>query len=194
MLGESYAIISYAVATETNKESLKVTFSKLEHQSPFAELVKRNPILRQEFRKLGSALEGIARPCNLCLISGGETTVTVKGEGQGGRNQELALAFSLKLYHLQQQMPSSSISLANIALVAFGTDGQDGPTDAAGAIGQASIVSAAMKQGLDAEMYLKQSDSYSFFSMLDGGRYHIKTGLTGTNVMDLHLILFITSH
>lgn len=111
----------------------------------------------------------------LCLIAGGETTVTVKGNGKGGRNTELALAFGMAIQ-----------GEAGVTFLSAGTDGTDGPTDAAGAISTGEMLSQAWKRGLDPQDYLTRNDSYSFFKAIDG---LVITGPTGTNVMDLQLIL-----
>jgi len=116
-----------------------------------------------------------------CLLSGGETTVTVKGNGLGGRNQELALAFAIEIEGRD-----------GITLLSAGTDGTDGPTDAAGAIVDGETLSLAKLYGIDAVSYLENNDTYSFFERLDflsGKRYHLITGPTGTNVMDVQIIL-----
>ena len=116
-----------------------------------------------------------------CLVSGGETTVTVQGTGRGGRNQELALAFAL-------QMDGHS----GVSLLSAGTDGSDGPTDAAGAIVNGGTVAQARRLGIDPEKHLNNNDSYGFFAQLDalsGGASHFITGPTGTNVMDMQLLL-----
>lgn len=115
----------------------------------------------------------IARPA--CLIAGGETTVTLRGDGKGGRNQELALAAALQLS-----------GWSAITLLSGGTDGIDGPTDAAGALADSQTLSRAQAQGLDARAFLDRHDSYSFFAALDD---LVITGPTGTNVMDLQIIL-----
>jgi glycerate 2-kinase len=117
----------------------------------------------------------------LCLLSGGETTVTVQGSGTGGRNQELALAFALEI-----------AGEKGITLLSAGTDGTDGPTDAAGAMVDGETVRRAEKQGISPGDYLAQNDSYGFFSRYDavtGDHTHIKTGPTGTNVMDIQVIV-----
>ena len=111
----------------------------------------------------------------ICLISGGETTVTVRGQGKGGRNTELALAFALEIKDTE-----------GITLISAGTDGTDGPTDAAGAIVTGETIQKASFHNLDPEAYLKNNDSYTFFSKT--GELLI-TGPTGTNVMDLQIIL-----
>ncbi len=111
----------------------------------------------------------------ICLISGGETTVTVKGKGKGGRNTELALVFALEVK-----------GMSNITLLSAGTDGTDGPTDAAGAIVSGETIQKAKLFNLDPEACLVNNDSYTFFSKT--GELFI-TGPTGTNVMDLQIIL-----
>jgi hydroxypyruvate reductase len=116
-----------------------------------------------------------------CLLFGGETTVTVRGNGKGGRNQELALAFA-----------SEIIGQAGITLLSAGTDGTDGPTDAAGAVVDGSTISKGRELGIHPEAYLKNNDSYSFFAELDAladEKHHFITGPTGTNVMDLQVVL-----
>ncbi len=116
-----------------------------------------------------------------CLLSGGETTVTVTGAGTGGRNQELALAFAREIAGTE-----------GITLLSAGTDGTDGPTDATGAVVDGTTVQGAAERGLDAAAHLERNDSYVFFDRYDalnGGRSHVKTGPTGTNVMDLQIML-----
>ncbi|MFQ5466046.1 MAG: glycerate kinase [Thermodesulfobacteriota bacterium] len=116
----------------------------------------------------------------LCLISGGETTVEVRGGGMGGRNQHLALAFALEVEGME-----------GVTLLSAGTDGTDGPTDAAGAVVDGGTARLARAHGLDPSKFLEESDSYTFFERLDaeaGGSLHLKTGPTGTNVMDVQII------
>ncbi|MGD8352519.1 MAG: glycerate kinase [Nitrospirota bacterium] len=110
-----------------------------------------------------------------CLIAGGETTVTVRGTGKGGRNTELALAFSLEVEGME-----------GITLLSAGTDGTDGPTDAAGAVVDGSTARDARQAGVDPREYLDNNDSYTFFERAGG---LLKTGPTGTNVMDVDIIL-----
>ena len=112
-----------------------------------------------------------------CLIAGGETTVTITGKGKGGRNQELALSSVNELRGLE-----------NIILIALGTDGDDGPTDAAGAVVTGESAQRAERLGLDAADYLSENDAYPFFEKLGD---LLKTGPTGTNVNDL-IFLFAT--
>jgi hydroxypyruvate reductase len=110
-----------------------------------------------------------------CVISGGETTVTVRGAGMGGRNQEFALAAALEIG-----------GLGDTLILSGGTDGTDGPTDATGAIADGTTVARAQALGLSAATFLANNDSYHFFEPLGD---LIKTGPTGTNVADIHLIL-----
>lgn len=121
---------------------------------------------------------------SICLIFGGETTVEVKGSGKGGRNQQLALEFSMILHKNK-----AKLSQFEVYFLSAGTDGIDGPTDAAGAIGYINLISDAIKDGLDVENFLNNNDSYSFYKAFKEGSYHIVTGHTNTNVMDIQLIV-----
>jgi glycerate 2-kinase len=119
-----------------------------------------------------------------CLLCGGETTVTVRGNGKGGRNQEFALVFALEIEGLR-----------GVALLSAGTDGTDGPTDAAGAMVDGNTASRARELGIDPLRYLGNNDSYAFFQQLDtasGSHSHFKTEPTGTNVMDIQIALLNT--
>ena len=111
-----------------------------------------------------------------CIVWGGETTVTVSGDGLGGRNQELALAAAMALE-----------GWSDVLVVALATDGTDGPTDAAGAIATGETAERARQQGLNPADYLARNDSYHFFQQLGD---LIVTGPTQTNVNDL-LLLFV---
>ena len=110
-----------------------------------------------------------------CLVWGGETTVTIRGEGKGGRNQELALAAALPLD-----------GWPGILVMALATDGTDGPTDGAGAVVTGETVPRARALGLDPRAALEANDSYPFFDALGD---LIRTGPTGTNVNDLLFVL-----
>ncbi len=110
-----------------------------------------------------------------CLLSGGETTVTVRGKGKGGRNQEFALATAIAM-----------AGARNTLCLSAGTDGTDGPTDAAGAIVTGDTVTRAAKLGLNPAKYLAANNSYAFFDALGD---LVKTGPTGTNVMDVNIML-----
>ncbi len=126
--------------------------------------------MAREARQSGQPLRP---PC--CLLSGGEPTVTLRGQGKGGRNQELALAAALGLD-----------GLPGVALLSCGTDGTDGPTDAAGAVCDGSTLARARALGLDPRKHLAENDAYPFFAALGD---LVITGPTRTNVMDLHVVL-----
>jgi glycerate 2-kinase len=117
----------------------------------------------------------IERPA--CLIAGGETTVVVKGNGIGGRNQEVALSASMVID-----------GIPNAYLITLATDGEDGPTDATGAIVSGKTVSEAKVLGLNPKEYLDNNDSYNFFKKLGCLMY---TGSTGTNVNDINFIFML---
>ncbi|KAK7086704.1 hypothetical protein SK128_014219 [Halocaridina rubra] len=133
--------------------------------------------------------------CPIWFVFGGETTVRVRGRGRGGRNQEIVLSASITL---EKEMPGSSF-VGEILFLSGGTDGIDGPTDAAGAVtywmSAASIVSSQYQEAknlnLSPESYLKNNDSYTYFSELNCGEYLLKPGHTGTNVMDIQLLLIV---
>jgi hydroxypyruvate reductase len=133
--------------------------------------------LQGEAREVGVMLakrlrdETMMRPRPFCLIAGGETTVTIKGNGKGGRNQELALAAVNEVRDLQ-----------NVMLISLATDGDDGPTDAAGAVVTGESARRAESLGLDAAGSLSRNDAYPFFEALND---LVKTHPTGTNVNDL---------
>lgn len=111
-----------------------------------------------------------------CVLSGGETTLVVRGDGKGGRNLQFGL-----------EVVRALAAIRSPALVAsLGTDGTDGPTDAAGALVDTSSLGRATARGLDPDQYLVRNDSYHFFEKLGD---LIRTGPTHTNVMDLHLVL-----
>ena len=124
--------------------------------------------------RVAVAIAGLPRP--LCVISAGETTVTVTGKGKGGRNQEFALAMIDGLDILGDRVAAASI----------GTDGIDGPTDAAGAIVDTTTAARATLHGLKRGGYLEDNNAYAFFDRLGD---LIRTGPTSTNVGDLQVIL-----
>lgn len=117
----------------------------------------------------------VARPC--CIVAGGETTVTVRGGGQGGRAQEFAVAAATAI-----------AGLPHVWVAAIGTDGTDGPTDVAGALVSGETVARAQRLGVDLDEALARNDTYRALKAL---RAHIKTGPTGTNVNDLYLLFVL---
>ena len=140
--------------------------------------------LQGEARQAGGLLAAIARqvskkgqpiPRPACLIAGGETTVTLRGDGLGGRNQEMALSAVSEL-----------AGLPDLALITLATDGGDGPTDAAGAVVTGETLARAHQLGLNPEDFLARNDSYHFFSALDD---LLCPGPTQTNVNDLAFII-----
>jgi glycerate 2-kinase len=140
-------------------------------------------VLAGEAKEVGGTLAKLANEgfvCNdpsrsLGIVAGGETTVTVRGKGMGGRNQELALSAALNLKESEE-----------CVIASFNTDGIDGATDAAGAIIDGSTLKRARQLGLDPEKYITNNDSYNFFSKLGDLIY---TGSTGTNVNDISVII-----
>jgi len=124
-------------------------------------------------KKLAGAKRADSRP--LCVIAGGETTVTVRGNGAGGRNQEFALAAAVEIS-----------GRAGVVILSGGTDGTDGPTDAAGGIVDGYSVARGRAQGLAAETFLDRNDSHSFLRAADD---LLITGPTLTNVMDVQVAL-----
>ncbi len=115
----------------------------------------------------------LAKPA--CVLSGGETTVTLKGSGKGGRNQEFVLAAAMQMK-----------GISHSVVLSAGTDGSDGPTDAAGALADSTTLNRAKERELDPARYLEHNDSYHFFEELND---LYKTGPTNTNVMDIRIVL-----
>ena len=111
----------------------------------------------------------------VCILSGGEPTVAVRGKGLGGRNQELVLNFALEI----KNNPF-------LLFLSVGTDGTDGPTDAAGAFVTGNTVPKTENGKIYAHNYLINNDSYHYFEKSGG---LIKTGVTGTNVMDIQILI-----
>jgi len=134
------------------------------------EVAKVHTAISKEIISSGNPLNKPA-----CIISGGETTVTIEGKGHGGRNQEFVLAAALDIDGLD-----------NVVVLSGGTDGNDGPTDAAGAIADGTTIGRANKLGLNAYEHLSDNNSYNFFKPLGD---LLITGPTNTNVMDLRVLL-----
>ncbi len=139
-------------------------------------------VARNEGQRFGALARNIVRegkplqrPC--CVVAGGETTVTVTGKGTGGRAQEFAAAAALEI-----------AGLAKVWVVAIGTDGTDGPTDAAGAVIDGNTVARAQRLSVDLKSALKRHNTYPALKRL---HQLIITGPTGTNVNDLYLLLVL---
>jgi glycerate 2-kinase len=134
------------------------------------QIARMHAAIAREIRQSGEPLVPPA-----CVIAGGETTVTIHGDGTGGRNQEFTLAAAIGI-----------AGLDNVVLLSGGTDGTDGPTPAAGALADGHTIARARALGLAPETFLRRNDSYHFFHALDD---LLITGPTGTNVMDMHILL-----
>ena len=124
----------------------------------------------------------------LCIICGGETTVKVTGAGKGGRNQEMALYFAILLDSFVNKSDKKTMSEFHIEFLSAGTDGQDGPTDAAGAVVNKNLVPIAISSKMNPQKFLSDNDSYHLFKALKSDSL-IECGLTGTNVMDIQVLL-----
>jgi glycerate-2-kinase len=166
------------VLVGTNKESCRAAAEVLEERGYHSLILSTR--LQGEAREVGKILADIcigirenqlpvAPPA--AIVAGGETTVTVHGKGRGGRNQELVLSAALSI----RGKPAILVS-------SIGTDGVDGPTDAAGAVADGSTIERGLIRGLDADTYLGENNSYEFFKKL---KDLIITGPTGTNVNDI---------
>ena len=142
-------------------------------------------LVEGEAREIAKMLSAIAKevplsarpvppPC--CIIIGGETTVTIRGKGKGGRNQEIAMAAAREI-----------AGYKGLVVLSAGTDGSDGPTDAAGAVVDGNTIARAEAQGIDVGEYMETNDAYNFFKELGDGL--LITGPTGTNVADVAFIL-----
>lgn len=214
LLGRAYAKIAHAMIASSSgseeEETPAVASGKgpadsrwhprllEEEEEPFRSLLRQAPELSGDFAALLTEGRRLRLAPPVCIIGAGEPTVTVRGGGAGGRSQELALAFGIHAHELAQSGPSPGRTVARGAEAVFaavGTDGQDGPCSAAaGAVVDRAMVRLAGEQGLSATGALEDNDSHTFFSKLCGGRCLVRTGLTGTNVMDLHLLLLAHVH
>jgi len=170
------------IVIASNRISLESMASKAK-ESGFKPLIL-SPYIEGEARHVGKVLGAIIRSVKelghpisppTALLAGGETTVTVRGSGIGGRNQELCLSLAMSIEGLD-----------NVVAVCIGSDGIDGISPAAGAIVDGYVAKQAREQGLNPRAYLENNDSYTFFDKL---RRTVITGYTGTNVNDLFVAL-----
>jgi glycerate 2-kinase len=159
-----------AAQVEAQRRGLQAMILSSFIEGETREIARMHAALALEARSSGYPI----RP-PVCLITGGETTVTLKGQGKGGRNQEFALAAALDI-----------AGLPDVVILSAGTDGTDGPTDAAGALADGDTVSRALSLGLNPRAALDGNDAYPFFERLGD---LIVTGPTRTNVMDVRLVL-----
>lgn len=158
------------------------------HAGQIHSSTKRSDLMSENIVNQVLSARSLTNP--ICIIGAGETTVNVRGSGVGGRSQELALSLAIDLHNnMHVFTDSSSKGQGGVLMLSAGTDGQDGPNPAAGAVAEPQQVSEAVADGLDAVNYLENNDSYNFYSRFRDGRDHIITGLTGTNVMDIQVLL-----
>jgi hydroxypyruvate reductase len=166
----SNALAVDAAASEARRLGFQTLVLSTFLEGEAREVARVHAAIAKEIRVVGRPLKTPA-----CVISGGETTVTVRGKGLGGRNQEFALAAALDI-----------AGWRDVVILSGGTDGTDGPTDAAGAICDGTTLARAESLGLNTASFLANNDSYHFFEALGD---LIRTGPTGTNVADIQIVL-----
>jgi len=143
-----------------------------------------SPKLLNQFNKTMKDFTLTTTP--FCILGGGEPIVHVTGTGKGGRNQELVLSALVSLSSLDR---ASIDKLPDFLIASIGTDGQDGPTEYTGAYIDKTTLLHYIECGLHANSYLDNNDSTTFFQFLNNGKNLIHTGPTGTNVMDIHIVM-----
>src|SRR2546425_7627487 len=170
------------VLVGTNEESCQAAAEVLEKRGYHSLILSTR--LQGEAREVGKVLASICADIHenqhpvsprVAVIAGGETTVTVHGKGRGGRNQELVLSAASSI----RGNPATLVS-------SIGTDGVDGPTNAAGAVADGNTVERGLRVRMDPESYLRENDSYPFFKRLND---LVITGPTGTNVNDIFIAI-----
>ncbi len=185
-LGSSALALTTNVLLGTNRTALNG--AAIEAEKHGYSVIRLTSRLTGEAKEIARMLSAIAADSKehkmlgelpLCIISGGEPVVTLSGTGKGGRNQEMALAFLLEM-HKQPNL------FQDIHFLAASTDGNDGPTDAAGAFANLELVQRCEDEQLEIMKYLQDNDSYTLYDTISG---LYKTGPTNTNVCDLHFML-----
>ena len=166
----------HAVLLGSVRTALEAAAAEAKRLGYRVEVVSRE--MSGEAREVGEAMarRALAQEPGWCLLWGGETSVTVRGDGLGGRNQELALAAAIRMAGEEK----------DVSLMSAGTDGIDGPTDAAGAIATPDTAVEARQRDMDPEAFLKRNDAYGFWHRMPG---FLQTGPTHTNVMDIQIVL-----
>lgn len=174
MFGKLAKFASLSFTSQPNNSRLKTLQSDLISKFDLSKstLVNVNSLITRAF----TAGRGI------CIVSGGETIVNVKGTGTGGRAQQMVLSAAVLLDQL-------SFTNCHVEFLSGATDGIDGSSDAAGAVVNTEFIKEAQAMGLDPELYLNNNDSYNLFKTVDKGRSLVVTGLTGTNVMDIQILI-----
>lgn len=175
--GDRYLDAAQNLVISSNVDSCRAAAEKASSFGFHAEIVTDR--LTGEASEAGKYLAEVAkrtfsRPNPFVLIFGGETTVTVTGNGRGGRNQEVALASVTGMNELNNRL-----------IITLATDGEDGPTDAAGAIVDGTTLNRSKAYGMDVKDYLANNDAYTYFNKIDD---LLVTGPTGTNVNDISFI------
>jgi glycerate 2-kinase len=151
--------------------------------------VERGRELSGEANELGRTIARQASEVaaeRVCLVAGGEPVVTVKGNGRGGRAQQCALAMAIELASVASAKAAAQENVGRVMALFAGTDGIDGPTDAAGAIATSETITRAAEGGVDPQAALKRNDAYEFFKALGD---LVIVGPTGTNVADVMIAL-----
>jgi hydroxypyruvate reductase len=175
LIGTNYHSL-VATEAEAKKRGYRTSILSSQVTGEAKEIAKLFLGVARDMKERNTPLEPPA-----CLLAGGETTVTIKGDGKGGRNQEMALSFVA-------EATAQKRSLEGIYFLSGATDGNDGPTDAAGGFCCEETITAVRKKKLDPFEYLRENDAYTFFDKIG---YLFKPGPTGTNVCDVHIVLVI---
>ncbi|MCG6929946.1 MAG: glycerate kinase [Desulfofustis sp.] len=184
--GSDHLLLTENILIGTNIEALNSAAEEARKRG--YRVVRLTSRITGEAREIAKLLAGIAIDCAaqstiaappVCILSGGEPVVQIRGAGKGGRNQEMALAYLLEIARHKALCTS-------ICFLAASTDGNDGPTDAAGGFADLDLLAKAQRLGLDPLKFLGDNDSYHFLEQCEG---LLKTGPTNTNVCDLHLSL-----
>ncbi|XP_069695442.1 glycerate kinase [Periplaneta americana] len=179
-VGKMYATVATSICSVLHG-------SQCDLHAVFQSISRQFTIRNKAGEEVLYALHYMKAKKGICLVAGGETTVIVKGSGLGGRNQELAMVFARCMNENAESHPF--LNQFHVVLLSAGTDGIDGPTDAAGAFGYGNQFKAASKQNLNPIEYENNNDSYNFYSELNEGEDLVVVGHTGTNVMDVHILV-----
>jgi len=181
-VGRMYATLATAVCEDLYRKSapdkIHEVFHCMEEQYNICDDAEKDVLC---------AVKNMKNKKGICLIAGGETTVIVTGNGSGGRNQELAMVFAKYMNENSKLFPF--LEQFHAVFLSAGTDGIDGPTNAAGAFGYMYQFIAATEQDMKPDEYENNNDSYNFYLKLNDGEDLIVVGHTGTNVMDVHILV-----
>ena len=186
-VSEAYFKLAYQI-----KKYQAMSLSDDDFKTSIKEVLLKLSAKPDFFENLLQTIKNLESKQDLCIIAGGETTVNVTGKGLGGRNQELALRFTKFCIESQNH---------DLWLLSAGTDGIDGPTSAAGAIGNATLFpNQKLSKNIDDAAFLKtitefiaDNDSFNFYQQQSPNHAHIICGHTNTNVMDVHLLIIQNS-